>query len=1006
MAGQRWAIALLSTCLACRSTGVAEVTGVPAVSAGPSVQLSGGPSDYLLDFGPVAIGTEVTASISLENIGAAPMTVTQLTPPTDGAFTLDLGGSVTLPGSGQVPLTVSYKPAEAGTHSFVVPLQTDSTKVPVLTVTLTGDGEKRALTVTPEQLDFGNVVVHTTASMSLNVVNASAFALTVSPSALSGATPTVFSLTPANAFMLAAGQAQQITVTYAPLAPSPADSAQLSLGASIGPPLAVSLKGVALQGQLLISPPSLDFGFVQRGDRPSKTVRITNASTSSAQVVSIGISPLGDVDAFSIPRGLPTGARTAQTLAPGASLDVPVSFGPLNQRPYQGGLVIETTADQEAQVTVPLSGFGGGAAISCEPGRIDFGEVAAGFTTTLTLLCTNSGSDVPGHPEAGLILAGLPTSSTLFGAGVDARSPGQPIPAGSSVLIDVSYEPATASIDTGTLTVLSNAPSPAPVIPLAGSATSEGPCNFSLTPTSLNWGQVPTLIPAVLGFTVTNLGPSECLLWQLDLAEGSDPSFSLPHGQVLSQRLAPPGASSGLPNSVTVPVQFESRLPGSYVSQVAFNISDPQSPVQLLPLAAMVANGCVSIEPPTLLFGDVGLSQGHYCQTEGRTFVVTNGCGTDVNLTGVQTTGPFAFAGVGTLPIRITPGQSSPPLEVTFRPTASGSFYGMSSVTTDQTVAPVSVFLSGNAVDSTQETDSFVVQPPKVDVLWVMDNDDDQVVVDDPTLASFFQGAGNVDYHAAVVSTEIECGGQGQLEPCATCDNRGTNATVITSADPTPDQTLSSLMSGTLSSPSWCAIVGDGDEQMLDAIYIALQPNLLAGHNNGFLRDDARLEIVVVNWDPEDDSGFLLPDQYINFLNSLKAVPSMVTVNYIDGTPQNDIARMNQVVQGTGGLLLNQWDDDTTLEASLAQLWIGAATPPPFPLGGTPAPGTLVVYLGGPPAGPGVTQPGVVVAPRNPDGTTNWTYDATANALLLNEAFLGVANDSTPLYVTYTLACG
>ncbi len=71
-----------------------------------------------------------------------------------------------------------------------------------------------------------------------------------------------------------------------------------------------------------------------------------------------------------------------------------------------------------------------------------------------------------------------------------------------------------------------------------------------------------------------------------------------------------------------------------------------------------------------------------------------------------------------------------------------------------------------------------------------------------------------------------------------------------------------------------------GDEHFFDAIADAFSPDLLGGHNAGFLRPDAHLVVVLLNADGEDDSfegsGINSADQLVAQLQALKSDPSLV----------------------------------------------------------------------------------------------------------------------------------
>jgi len=182
------------------------------------------------------------------------------------------------------------------------------------------------------------------------------------------------------------------------------------------------------------------------------------------------------------------------------------------------------------------AGDAGAAQVSCTPSRLDFGTVAANLPTTLPLICT---------ADAGWSVVSLAASSPVFTAQVDPSSPSVVGP-GQPIQIDVTYTPTATESDTGTLTLVpSFASAPVVVASLYGSAIAEERCNYSITPTSLNFGQVCPDTGTLGAFTITNLGPNECLINGLvDSCVGG--------GLATSFRLSPPGGDGGYPTSLQI----------------------------------------------------------------------------------------------------------------------------------------------------------------------------------------------------------------------------------------------------------------------------------------------------------------------------------------------------------------------------------------------------------------------------------------------------------------------
>jgi hypothetical protein len=190
---------------------------------------------------------------------------------------------------------------------------------------------------------------------------------------------------------------------------------------------------------------------------------------------------------------------------------------------------------------------------------------------------------------------------------------------------------------------------------------------------------------------------------------------------------------------------------------------------------------------------------------------------------------------------------------------------------------------------------------------------------------------------------------QGSFEPCSHCQfQTSPAATIITSQDPNGQTELASLMQMTMYNCS----SAPQDEQLIEAPYLALQPALLAGHNAGFLRDNAYLAIVVVDGDDgfEDDLSPQSVQAYYDFFSSLKGDPSLFSFSFVDeGTGMGGpVPRLSQLVQLTGGLEIDTTQPNwaTTFNG----LWANAtAAAYRYPLTGQPVASSVTVSLDGVP---------------------------------------------------------
>jgi hypothetical protein len=1019
------------------ASGLPVLTGTSTVSATATGAKDSG--DYTIDFGKVAVGQQQSATLSLANSGTSPLTILQIGAPSDPEFSVGLTAGMSVPAGGASDVPVSFKPFNKGSKTATLLVQTDSSTTPNLTLTLQGVGVELNLSVQPELLDFGDLVIHTTSTKPVTLTNLSELDLQITPSAPAGPAAMLFQVAQTSAFTLKAGQAQPIDVTYAPLILSVSDRAYFTLTPDIGAPLTVTLQGVALQGGLQITPSVLDFNFVQPGQQRSLEIHLQNAGNQPINVTSIAV---GDsANAFAMASGAPQTAR----LSGGQGIDVGVTFSPATAQSYQGSLQI-LSDDSMGQRTVVLQGYGGGAAISCVPLALDFGVAPIGITSVLPVICTNTGSDVLTggviDTKAELAISALRVSngSSVFAGAIDSRSTQGLLKAGQSTQVDVEYTPSGTEQDSATLTIVSNvtAPPAPPVVQLNGQGIHEQKCSYTLTPAAIAFGEVKpgAKFSYTTAFTITNVGANECLVNGVALQPGTDPAFSLPQGVVASQRLSAPGTGGAFPISMSVPVTFAPSIEGSFSGQVAFTISDPDAPTVVVPLSGVGGTSCFIVKPVELNFGVVGLSNGQYCAKGKKSFVGINACAGEVTIQAVNqdntVDSPFALLN-DDVPVTVEPGGTSPPFEVGFKPITPGSYYGSAQVQTDLQPTSLGVFFSGSAAVGSQNTDTFEGHTPKVDVLLVMDTDDDLEDLRVPFsthVVDFVKAAQtlNLDFQIAVTSSS-DCpnsagngltpnGEQGRIIPCVDCNLPGVAPTIVTSADLNAAADVATLVLVNSIERDGCPYPND-DEHFFDVAYKALVypgPSLDWNTTAGFVRSDAYLSIIQTNGDDEDASDPQTPDWYANQLLSVKGAdhPELFSWSYINPSQYGSTGghtpfdRLPTHIRGllnlVGGVALDMTQDKWW--QGVIDLWnIVLASTSRFPLSGTPDPTTIEVYLDGPPPGQTVDGglPGVLISPKAPNGATNWSYDTIINAIDVG-ANLTLSSSDT-LYVTYKLVC-
>ena len=275
----------------------------------------------------------------------------------------------------------------------------------------------------------------------------------------------------------------------------------------------------------------------------------------------------------------------------------------------------------------------------------------------------------------------------------------------------------------------------------------------------------------------------------------------------------------------------------------------------------------------------------------------------------------------------------------------------------------------------------------EVDVLFVIDNsgsmsDNQQKLADNfPEFMVEFDGSG-LDYHIGVISTDTDdLTHNGKLRPVLETGGKWIDDTL---SDPVAAfATLAKVGDG-----------GSGDERGGVACYKALVDHA-DGANAGFIRDGAGLHITVVS--DENDSSTANPiskDEFIDFLNTLREEPEMVSFNSIvnldAGGPfgaLNSGQNYIDVTNGVGGLkrdiAQDEWSDMLG-ELGLQAIGLKAE----YFLSQLPVDGTIEVQ---------VIENGVTFVY---DEGTEWNYSEERNSITFVDI---VPPELAQVVITYTL---
>ncbi|WP_344504603.1 choice-of-anchor D domain-containing protein [Dactylosporangium maewongense] len=462
---------------------------------------------------------------------------------------------------------------------------------------------------------------------------------------------------------------------------------------------------------ITVSPNALGFGSVATGGASAaQAVTVTNSGTASAPVGTIAVS--GDF----------TQTNTCGTsIAAGSSCTVSVTFRPSAAGTRTGNLSVTAAG---VTSTVPLSGTGvaPGPVINADPGSLSFaGTVVGASAPTQTVTFTNSGTTAA--TVSGVTTSGDYSQTNNCGS----------LAVSASCTVTVKFTPTASGARTGTLTVTSNANNSPATVGLSGSgigtntnialnrpATASSQVNGTQAATTVTDGNAatywestnnafPQWVQVDLGAT-TSIGKVTLKLppdaaWatrqQTLSVQGSTDgsSFSTIVGSA-AQTFNPASGNTvnltfGATNTryVRVNISANTGWPAGQVAELEVYPSGGTTPTAPV----------LSANPTGLTFASQALNT-----TSGSQAVTISNTGTAAaTVSGVTATGDYQQTNNCS---SIAVGASCV-VNVTFRPTASGTRTGTLTVTSNAQNSPTTVSLTGTGAGGTTPTNLAAGKP-------------------------------------------------------------------------------------------------------------------------------------------------------------------------------------------------------------------------------------------------------------------------------------------------------
>ncbi len=564
---------------------------VPTIGGPAEPEISVAPTS--VSFGSVVLGTSGLATVTVTNVGSAPLSVTATT--LGGAdassFAIDSGGGATTVGPGTSHnIGLSFSPTELRSYSATLTIDSDDTDEPSVVVPLSGDG----VDVPPPSEEVTVEAVYQGGSISSAFVSSGSVSVTPQNLYLAVVTTKshqdVVGVTGLGGTWTlldtqCAGRSQTGITVYST---SDAVSSGVVTATLGGSPSNAAIAVVEYAGADQTTP----FGTPQSANTNGSNGACaggTDSNTYSVPVTTVGADSM--VSSFVAIRN--------RTHSPGLGFTELVEFAQ-GSGGSAAGMAIQTQS-VPSPTTVDVSGLisssvdwavvavevrGGPTGppvpdIAANPGSLSFGPVVTGESGSASVTVSNDGTGPLSVSATTLGGADASLFSIDAGGGAFVLTPG------SSQDIDLSFSPSALGSFSATLTIDSDDPDePSLVVPLSGDGVSAPPPDITVNPTSVAFGSVVTGSSGSASVLVSNDGTGDLSVTATTLG-GTDPSlFSIDAGG--GAFTLAPGANR------LIDLSFSPTALGSFSATLTIDSDDPDEPSVVVPL-----NGDgVDVPPP------------------------------------------------------------------------------------------------------------------------------------------------------------------------------------------------------------------------------------------------------------------------------------------------------------------------------------------------------------------------------------------------------------------------
>ncbi|MBZ5642597.1 MAG: choice-of-anchor D domain-containing protein [Acidobacteriia bacterium] len=628
-----------------------------------TIQVGVGVAPTSLTFGSQAVSsTSAAQTVTATSVGLNSLTIANVAVSGDFAVSSNTCNSTPMPTAATCTINVTFTPTTAGARSGSLTISSNDPNTPTI-VPLSGTGSTSpAALISPTTLNFGKQGMGTTsATLPVNLASVGVNPLNLSDIQVTG--DFNFPSSTCTAEPMTTGVGCTMNVTFTPTASGTRTGSLIIISDDPSSPTIVTLSGTTVTTQSAsYSTTSLVFGNQGVGTNSAPiTVSLSSVGTSAINL--IDIQATGDFT-------FPFSTCTAEPMTNGAGCSMSITFSPTAAGTRTGTLTI-TSDDPSSPAVISLSGTGvTTAAASVSPTSLTFGKQGVGTTSSIQSVTLTS---VGANP---LLISNI-TSSGDFGF-PSSTCTANPMGAGVSCIINVTFSPTGAGTRTGQLTIVTNDPSSPLIVQLTGTGVTTA--SVSATPAFPVFGrQGVGVTSSPVTVTVSSVGANPLVISNIIVGG----NFAIQTNTCTS---APMAASA----TCTITATFKPTVAGATGGSIVVFSNDPASPLIIPMTGTGVTTSAAVVTPVSPTFA----TQPVNTTSSPLVLTLTSVGATPLNISDIIVGGDFKFVSSTCTALPMAPSTSCT-LNVTFTPTGTGTRTGSMVISTDDPLTPLIVPLAG-----------------------------------------------------------------------------------------------------------------------------------------------------------------------------------------------------------------------------------------------------------------------------------------------------------------------